>query len=216
MPTLQEHCCGTDKFFDRKTAEKQYKEYLKKGPSRVSAKIIEQLKPFEPKGKSMIDIGGGIGTLQWWFLENGGNKTIGIDASSGYLEKAKKHAKEKGWLDRTEFLMGDCTDVYPNIASADFITLDKVICCYPNYIDIIESTCKKQPKYISLSYPMDGVISDGVRALGALALMLTKNSYRPFVHKVKDVRNLFKTNGYKRVAYNLAFPWHIETYKKLH
>ncbi len=214
MATILEHCCGTDKFFNKKTAERQYRKYLKSGPSRVTAKIIEQLNNLDTQGKSLIDIGAGIGAIQWWFLNNGGSKTTDIDASSGYLAKAEKHAKEKGWQDQTQFLMGDCTDVYPQTEKADFITLDKVICCYPNYKDILESTCKKQPQYISLSYPKDGFISDGVRTLGALVLMLTKNSFRPFVHKVKDVRQLFKNNGYERVAYQLAFPWHVETYKR--
>ena len=186
MPTIQEHCCGTDLFFNKKTAEKQYRKYLKKGSTRVTAKMIEQLNKFETEGKSLIDIGGGIGAIQWWFLKNGGVKTVDIDASSGYLEKAKKHAAENGWSEKTQFLMGDCTHVYPNIKNADFITLDKVICCYPDYVDILESTCKKQPKYISLSYPMDGVISEIVRALGSFTLFISKSTYRPFVHPVKE------------------------------
>ena len=72
MTSVREHCCGADLFFNKKTAEKEYRKYLKKGPSRVTAKIIQHLRQQEIEGKSMVDVGGGIGALQWWFLDNGG------------------------------------------------------------------------------------------------------------------------------------------------
>lgn len=214
MTTIKEHCCGADLFFDKKTADKKYKTYLKKGPSRVTAKIISQLKEHQVEGKSMVDIGGGIGALQWWFLENGGNSTIDIDASSGYLKQAKDHAKTKGWEANADFLLGDCIDLYPQIKDVDFITLDKVVCCYPNYKEILEATCDKATKTISLSFPMDGIVSEMIRNLGDVLMSFRDNPFRPFIHSVKDIRTVFEQKGYKRVAHNLAFPWHVETYVK--
>ena len=94
MTSIQEHCCGADLFFDKKTANKKYRQYLKKGPSRVTGKIIQQLASQPVEGKSLIDVGGGIGALQWWFLERDGARTTGIDASSGYLKQAEDHARK--------------------------------------------------------------------------------------------------------------------------
>ena len=215
MTTIKQHCCGADLFFDKKTSDKKYKIYLKKGPSRVTAKMIEQLEKQEVEGKSMIDIGGGIGALQWWFLGVGGHATIGIDASSGYLKQAEEHSKTKGWETKSEFILGDCVEIYPQIESAEFITLDKVVCCYPNYKEILEATCDKATKAISLSYPMDGFISEAIRKMGDFFMSFKNNPFRPFIHSVKDIRLVFEQKGYKRVAHNLAFPWHVETYEKI-
>lgn len=214
MTTIKEHCCGADLFFDQKTADKKYKAYLKKGPSRVTAKMIEQLENQEVEDKSMVDIGGGIGALQWWFLGNGGNSTIGIDASSGYLKQAEEHAKTKGFESNVKFILGNCVDIYPHIETVDFITLDKVVCCYPNYKEILEATCDKATTTVSLSYPMDGFISEVVRKIGDFFMSFKDNPFRPFIHSVKEIRRVFKQKGYKRVAHNLAFPWHVETYEK--
>ncbi len=214
MTNIKEHCCGADLFFNKKTAAKEYRKYLKKGPSRVTAKIIEQLDSQNVGGKSMVDVGGGIGALQWWFLQKGGNKTTDIDASSGYLKQAENHASKNGWQDKTHFIMGDCTDVYKEIEDPHFITLDKVVCCYPNYKEILELTCEKSTGHISLSYPMDGIISQTLRWFGDLYFRLVKNPYRPFVHPVKDIRNVFAERGYQRIAHDLAFPWHVETYAR--
>lgn len=214
MPTIQQHCCGADLFFDKKTADKKYKAYLKKGPSRVTAKMIAQLKELSIDGKSMVDIGGGIGALQWWFLENGGANTIDIDASTGYLKQAEEHAKRKGWETNTDFLLGDCIDIYPQIEAADYITLDKVVCCYPNFKEILEASCDKATKAISLSYPMDGFISNGIRVLGDILMSFRDNPFRPFIHSVDDIRKVFEQKGYTRVTHNLVFPWHVETYER--
>ena len=214
MITTQEHCCGADSFFDAKTADKDYRKFKKKGPSGATARITQQLSDLDVKGKSLLDIGGGIGALQWWFLEHGGDQTIDVDASSGYLAKAKKHAAEKGWEASTQFVQGDYVDAANQVGQVDFITLDKVICCYPEYEDILRLSCEKSSGYISLSYPVDGVISRAIRAVGDLFLSLKKNPFRPYIHPVKDVRDLFQQNGYERVAHGFVFPWHVETYKR--
>jgi 2-polyprenyl-3-methyl-5-hydroxy-6-metoxy-1,4-benzoquinol methylase len=214
MITIKEHCCGADKFFNKKTAAKEYRTYLKKGPSRVTARIIKQLESHDVTGKTMVDVGGGIGALQWWFLQNGGTQTIDIDASTGYLNQAENHAIENDWGDKTQFLAGDCTDVYDQIENADYITLDKVVCCYPNFKEILESTCDKSSSHVSLSYPMGGVIAQAIASLGGLYFKLKNNSYRPFVHPVNEIRGVFAAKGYQRVVHSRAFPWHIETYVK--
>lgn len=75
--------------------------------------------------------------------------------------------------------MGDCVVVYPQIKQVDFITLDKVVCCYPNFKEILRATCDKQPETISLSYPMDGFVAEMVQSMGALLMKLKGGSFRP-------------------------------------
>jgi magnesium-protoporphyrin O-methyltransferase len=215
MVTIKEHCCGADLFFNKKMAAKEYKNYLKKGPSKATSKIIDQLAEKDVAGKSLVDVGGGIGALQWWFLKKGGKHTTDIDASSGYLKQAEIHAAKNGWQEQSRFLLGDCIEIYDEIETVDFITLDKVVCCYPNYKEILNATCKKSTGLVSLSYPMDGIIAQGIKRLADLFFMLLGNPYRPFIHSVKEIRSIFAENGYNRVSYNLAFPWHVETYERI-
>lgn len=218
ISSIKAHCCGADSLFDKKKAKKEYKKYLKNGPTRVTGRIITQmnklLSQVDLSSYSMIDIGGGIGALQWWFLEKGGGQSIDVDASSGYLDQASSHANKMGWESQTKFIMGDCTDVYPELQKADIITLDKVVCCYPNYEEILKTTCKKSSQYIALSYPMDGFAAQVLRQLGVLLLKIIKNDYRPYVHSVVSIRGIFKEEKFSLVAKDFAFPWHIEIYRK--
>ena len=215
MATIREHCCSANIFFDEKMARKQYTTYLKKGAPKVTAKIIEQLSSLEIEGKTLIDVGGGIGALQWWFLESKGSETISIDASSGYLEQAESHAKMKGWANQTRFIFGDFVQAHEQVEPVDLITLDKMVCCYPNYKEIIEISCAKANGHIALSYPIDGPISKLFAWFDGLLNKFKGQNFRPFVHPVSEIRKTFEQAGFKRISYNLVFPWHVETYKKV-
>ena len=214
MATVREHCCGADIFFDQKMASKQYRQYLNKGASGVTAKMIQQLEKTSPQGKSLIDIGGGIGALEWWFLENQGGSTIAVDASTGYLEMAEKHANERGWEDCTRFIFGDFAEIHPQLEKADFVTLDKVVCCYPDYEHILEASCNKASTYLSLSYPMDGLLAKLVASIGALKARLKTRTFRPYIHPVSNIREIISQYGFERIAYDMVFPWHVETYRR--
>ena len=212
MANIKTHCCGADLLFDEKTAKKQYKNYLKKGPSKVTKRLIEQLSS-QYIGKTLLDVGGGIGALQWWFLNNNGDSTIGVDASSGYIKLATEHAVKSGLKDKTSYILGDFTQAASALPKVDTLTLDKVICCYPNYKDILE-TASEKANVIALSYLMDGIIASAFRSLGVLYMKVKNNPFRPYVHKVSEVRSTMQSLGYSRTNHNLSFPWNIETYVK--
>ena len=213
MADIKAHCCGADLLFDEKTAKKQYKNYLKKGPSKVTKKLIEQLSSLDT-GKTLLDVGGGIGALQWWFLNHEGESVVGVDASSGYINMATTHAVKAGLENRTTYIQGDFTEVSSALPKVDTLTLDKVICCYPNYKNILEAATKKA-NVIALSYPMDGIIADAFRGLGVLYMKAKGNPFRPYVHSVSDIRLTMRNLGYKRENHTLSFPWIVETYVKV-
>lgn len=213
MTDIKEHCCGANMLFDSQTAQKQYKRYLKRGPSRVTKKLIGQLEKMTISG-SLIDIGGGIGAIQWWFLKHGGESTYGVDASMAYTETAKEHAFKNNFIQNTQFLIGDFTEKAKDLPNVDHLTLDKVICCYPNFSAILNLACTKSNKSISLSYPMNGIIANLFRGIGVLYMKLKGNAFRPYVHQANNVRTLMIQNGFELKEKEVSFPWHIETYVK--
>src|SRR5210317_2078811 len=96
------HCCGADRLFDLKGAKKELKKYKKKGPGKSSKRIISFIFANDTLGKSLLDIGGGIGALQWAFFKQGGIKTFDVDASLGYLNVAESYAIENGYMDKAQ------------------------------------------------------------------------------------------------------------------
>lgn len=209
---MSQNCCGANKIFDLKTAQKEHKKYLKSGPARSTRRLIEAIGAEIPVGRSLLDIGGGIGALQWHFLSNGASWTTDVDYSKGYIQVARTHAAEQGWDGRTHFHEGDFLELSSMIGAHDFITLDKVICCYPDYRGLLTMALSKSKMGLGLVYPMGGWISRSVAYLGRVYLRLTGNAFRSYIHPVKEVRALVASHGFVKVTSHLSFPWHVELY----
>lgn len=208
------HCCDANKFFDQKLAKKELKKYLKKGPRGATKRIVNFLDKLEINDKSLLDIGGGIGVLQWQFLKKGGAKTIDVDAASGYMETARKYAKTKGWEQKASFIEGDFNDIAAELAQCDIVTLDKVVCCYPDYQLILDNASEKAKDYIILSYPLSNWMSRVVNAVGRLYFYFKKSAFKTYIHPSAKIQGLLSSKGFIIEHRSIKFPWQIQVYRR--
>ncbi|MEX2351805.1 MAG: class I SAM-dependent methyltransferase [Balneolaceae bacterium] len=63
---------------------------LKKGPNRSTQLMLEPILKCRVDGKSLIDLGGGIGVISFELFHAGLTSSVHVDASSGYLEVCKR------------------------------------------------------------------------------------------------------------------------------
>jgi magnesium-protoporphyrin O-methyltransferase len=212
---MSSNCCGAEKVFDAKTAKKELRKYVKSGPGKATKRLLSLIGTSQLKDKSLLDIGGGIGAIQWHFLTHGGGHTSDVDYSPAYLETAKSFAIEKGWQEKVAFIEGDFLDKSDQLEPHDFVTLDKVVCCYPDYSGLLEKALNKTENSIGLVYPRDGLIAEIVAFFGRVFLKLSGNDFRPYIHKVSDIRGFIESKGFQRERYASSFPWHVELYRKI-
>lgn len=210
-----DHCCGADRIFDLKSARKELKKYKKKGIGGATKKLLNGLAPFNLKGSTLLDIGGGIGAIQWNFLNRGASHTTDIDASSGYLEVAKSYAEEKQFSDKTAFMHGDFIDLSDQLDVHSFVTLDKVVCCYPDYKLLLSNALSKTEDVLALTFPMDNWISRLLATLGALFTKLIRNPFRPYIHPSKGIHDFILAHNFSLSFSEISFPWHVRVYKRL-
>lgn len=83
------HCCGANQQFNLKSAKKDLKRYFKKEPLKPTKLLTEALKSVDLKGLSLLDIGGGIGSIPLQLIPHGLNKVTNVDASEGYIPKPR-------------------------------------------------------------------------------------------------------------------------------
>lgn len=209
------HCCGADRLFDLKGAKKELKKYKKKGPGKSSKRLISFIFANDTLGKSLLDIGGGIGALQWAFFKQGGIKTFDVDASLGYLNVAESYAIENGYMDKAQFILGDFVDKSPEISDCDFVTLDKVVCCYPDYKALLEKAMQKCNGTIGLTYPLSGFIPKLIAQFNKLYFMIKKNPFRTYIHSPKEIEHFIEGHGFKIINKSISFPWHVQIYRRL-
>ena len=209
------HCYDANDLFDLKTARKEKRKYSSKGPKGVTNKLVTFLSDIPREGKSLLDIGGGIGILQIDHLSKGGARTTDVDASIAYLEMAKELAVEKGFSGTTSYHQGDFVDDVEDLGKFSIVTLDKVVCCYPDFRALLKKSMDHSEEYLALSFPMGGPIAKLVSWIGASWMTLKGSSFRPYIHPRSEIETMIIENGFSMEVGSTHFPWRVQVYKRL-
>jgi len=210
-----QHCCGANKQFDTKNAQKDLKRYLKRGPRKPTKKLTDTFKNLNIKGLSLLDIGGGVGPIPLELIPQGLSKVTDVDASEGYINVAKAEVQKRAYQDKISYHLGDFLDVHTAIEAHDIVTLDKVICCYPYVEDLLKASLSKAKTYYALVYPQANFISRTVVWFLNLTLKIRGNPFRTFIHDQKVINRLIALGGFTEIYKGRTFlSWQIHVYKK--
>ncbi len=211
-------CRGIEGFFTRKLAARELKGYRKRNaPAKVSRALIEALKAEGVEGSSLLDIGGGIGVIQHELLQAGASNAINVEASAGYLEAAREEAARRGNADRVAYHHGDFVELAPDIPQADVVTLDRVICCYPDMATLVGLSAARAGSLYGLVYPRDTRLVKLGASVVNLVMRLRRSSFRVFVHPTEAVDRVVSENGLKRRLHRRVWygvPWQVVLYAR--
>ena len=106
------NCCAMENnTFGEDEAKANLKDYCKRGPAKQTKLILEAVRSLGLKGASLLDVGGGIGTIHHELLKDVANQATHVDASSAYLKIATEEAKRLGHEAQVKFIHADFTDV---------------------------------------------------------------------------------------------------------
>jgi len=203
---------GIEKLFDEKTARKNLKRYLQKGPRRPTRLLIEAIKANSPSG-SLLDIGGGVGIIQLELLSEGVQKVTDVDASNGYIKVAKEEAIKRGYEKSISYMHEDFTNISTVIDSHNIVTLDKVICCYPEMQDLVKSSSEKAKELYGLVYPRENILSKLLVGFGNLFIKLFNRNFKSYIHSNTDVRAILDEN-FKEIYYKTTGIWQVVLFRR--
>src|SRR5262249_2697037 len=123
-------------------AARDLNRYRRKGPDATSRLLLGGLRGHVTSGASLLDIGGGVGVLDFELLANGVESATLVDASPAYLDAAGREAQARQMGDRFQRVVGDFAVVGDGIASADVVTMHRVVCCYPDHASLLQAATK--------------------------------------------------------------------------
>jgi len=209
------HCCGADRLFDLKGAQKEMKKFRKKGTDKSTNLLLNKLAENGIANKTLLDIGGGIGAIQWFFLRHGAAKTMDVDASTAYLRVAEDYAIENGWREKCNFESGDFSLLEKKIEDYDYVTLNKVVCCYPDYRSLLQSAIKSCKDQLALTFPIRNILSRMLVFLSGLYFRFKKNPFRTYNHSPREIELFIRSNGFEPVFKSIRFPWHVQIYMRV-
>ena len=208
-------CQGIESFFNKKLARKEMRIYRRKGPNRATSILIEALTARGIEKMTLLDIGGGVGAVHHALLRAGIAKATDIDASTSYIEAARRESEHQGHAGQVRYRHGDFVNVAPEIETADVTTLDRVICCYGDMHSLVAQSADLTRKYYGAVYPRDtGPVKFGM-AIGNLFMRLARRPFRVFAHPTRAVDSLLRRHGMQRCFRQKSGPvWQVVVYER--
>jgi len=209
------NCCEiTNNVFGEDSAESDIREYHKHGPPKQTKLILEAVRSLNLRDIELMDIGGGVGMIHHELLQDVARQAIHVDASSAYISEAKKESEKRGNTDRIKFFHADFTDIAADLPPADVVTLDRVVCCYPDFRSLLGNASDHSRKAIALTYPRETWYLRIGLGLINLALRLRRDPFRVFVHPIREMDSLLTRKGFQRISMKRLFVWEMSLYQK--
>jgi len=209
------NCCEiTDNAFSEDEARSELRNYRKRGPAKQTKLILQAIRSLGLRNAELLDIGGGIGVIHHELLEDVADKVTHVDASSAYLKEAKAEAARRRHEERVHFIHADFTNVASELPKADIVTLDRVVCCYPDFRRLLKAAAEHSQRALAFTYPRETwYLRVGFRVMNFFQ-KLRKDPFRVFLHPVAEMDALLKREGFERVVLRRLFVWEMALYQR--
>ena len=87
------------------------------------------------------------------------------------------------------------------------MTLDKVICCYEDYEELVSHVINKSNKWIAYSLPADIWWVKLGHKMKGLANLFIKNSVQTFIHPVLEIEKMISKKGFRKIYEDRKREW---------
>ena len=207
-------CQGIEELFNQQYVNKELSDYRVKGAAKTTRMLTEAIKSEGVSGLTLLDIGGGVGAVQHALIDAGVEHVTSVDASSAYLNAAQEEAHRRGMAERISYQHGNFADLAADISAADVVTLDRVICCYPDMEKLVGLSSARAGKIYGVVYPRDVWWIKFGLAIGNVFLRLRRNPFRTYSHATRSVEAIIGKNGLKRRYHRQTFVWQVAVFTR--
>ena len=213
MTTCQ--CRAADEEFGAAIASRELRRFRKRGPNRATRLLLDAVRRVPlPAQPSLLDVGGGIGAIHHVLLDGGFGGATHIDASRAYLDVAQEEAERRGHKARVAFVHGDFHALAAATPLADVVTLDRVVCCDPDYATLLGAAADHARHLLALTYPHDRwftrlfvTIINGLRRLRG-------TPFRAYIHPPGAMAAVVEGRGLRRRWTGGTVVWKVEVYER--
>jgi len=182
----------------------------------LSRTLLDLLGRQRIAGRTVLEVGCGLGGLTLASASRGAERATGVDLSPVAIREASRLAAEAGLADRVTFAVGDGSRM--DLAPHDVVVLDKVICCYPDVDALLDNSLRAARLVYGFVVPFSsgwrGVLARaGIAGENGLRRM-RKQPFRAFVHDIDRIEARIAEAGLKRVATAGRFVWYLAVYTR--
>jgi hypothetical protein len=205
-------CCdprGCDQIFSRRLAGRAARRYQRKGLDATSRRMVSFLGGLGLEGATVLEIGGGVGEIQIELLKSGAARAVNLELSWAYEAEATELLRNSGLLARVERRVHDIAAEPGAVSPADFVVLNRVVCCYPDYERLLGAAAGHARRALVFSYPPRNRLSRSILGVENLVFRLQRQEFRTFAHPPLAMLGVLERHGFRRTYEHRAVVWQI-------
>jgi len=208
-------CTAIDSFFNPRTARRELKRFRKRGPAKQTRALIEGIeKAHLPQDATLLDIGGGVGAIHHVLLDKGFSHATHIDAAIAYIDASKDETQRLGHAGRVSFKHGDFHELVMEAPEVDVVTLDRVVCCDPDFRTMLGGAADHARRLVAFTYPRPRAATRAVIAFGNWLSRAFMKGFQAYVHSPEEMARVLEEHGMKRRFSGGTFIWAAEVFER--
>lgn len=210
-------CCtpkGYRQIFSERGARAQARDYRRQGLDATSRRIVDLLKERGVEGLTLLEIGGGIGAIQIELLKAGVTRAVSVELTPTYEAAAVELLREAGLEDRVERRVMDFVDAAEQVAPADIVVMNRVVCCYPDLPRLEGAAARHALRTLVMSFPKERWWTRAVVWMANAGMALTRRQFRLFLHPVAQIWATAESYGLERSVSRPGTLWEIASMQR--
>ena len=198
------HCAAAG-FFDARIANRDLRRYQRRGPDASTRMLLAELRRWRLQDLELLDVGCGIGVIARELAAAGLASATLADASPAYLELARRNVGSRYGPRPTQFILGNFTATAASLPDADVVTLDRVVCCYPDASALLSAAAARSRDrwYLRAGFSVMNFF-----------LWIGRSHFRIFVHPPQQMAAVLEAAGFVRAAHRESFLWSFSLYSR--
>src|SRR5437016_13375903 len=178
-------CCSPKGYkwvFSERSARAEARRYRRRGLDGTSRQIVDFLKSQGVEGRTVLEVGGGIGTVQIELLKAGAARAVSIELTPTDEDVAARLLSDAGLTDRVERKVTDFAQAASQVEGADVVIMNRVICCYPDMPRLAGAAADRARQLLVMSYPGRSWWMRLGLGIANLMLLVMRREFHIFLH----------------------------------
>ena len=207
------HCAAAG-FFDSRIANRDLRRYQRRGPDTSTRMLLAGLRCWPLQDLQLLDVGCGIGVVAAELAADGLTSATLADASPAYLELARRNVGPRYGSRPAQFILGDFAAIAASLPEADVVTLDRVVCCYPDASALLSLAAGRSRRLLAFTYPIGRWYLRAGFSVMNFFFWIARNPFRIFVHQPQEMASVLEAAGFVRAAHRGSFLWSFSLYRR--
>jgi magnesium-protoporphyrin O-methyltransferase len=193
-------CCSPKGYrwiFSERSARAEARRYRRRGLDSTSRRIVEFLLSQGLEGRSVLEVGGGVGSIQIELLRAGASHATSVELTPTYEAAARALLVERGLESKVERRVLDFAEAGGTVEPADIVILNRVLCCYPDMPKLAAAAADHARQVMVLSFPRRSWWTRLGVELTNIVFWLTRREFHIFIHAPASIIATSQDHGLK-------------------